>query len=119
MIRNISGRPVVDTGTVIVNGDAVVEIEFPWGDAKHQVSLKFRTDDQGPQVRFGQPKAGRTVVHLANFPLDQASAAGGIPIGTLGESQLMLAFVIEPFRETPPGDVRLLNYTLYTVGVGQ
>ena len=115
-IWKIDGKDYLDSGTVIVDGDAVVEVDFQVGkdpNKKHQVALKFRSDDGPVEMRVGTAKPGRTVVHFANFPFDSVSSNGGVSIGEIDGKGLWLAFIVEPFKVAPPGNVRRLTYTFY------
>lgn len=113
-IKNIADREFLDSGTVLVGTDAVIEIEFLRNGTPHQVALKFRTDGGSPAVRWGSPSPTRTVVHFANFPGDTVSTGGGVKIGMIAEKQLLLAFVAEPFKDAAGGPLWQVTYTLYT-----
>ena len=122
-IWKIDGIGYLDSGTAIVAGDAVIEIEFQLGRDSanaHEVALKFRSDDGPVEIRVGNPppvrpeSRSRTVVIFANFPLDTVSTNGGVSIGEIDGKGLWLAFLVEPYPTSPPGNVRHLSYMLYT-----
>ena len=99
MIRKVDGRRFLDSGTIVVVGDAVVEVEVNHRGKTHQIALKFRTDDKGPEVRFGNPQNDRTVVHFANFPFDTTSANGGVSIGKIAETSCGLPTLFNPLAK--------------------
>jgi hypothetical protein len=115
-IVKVDGQNILDTGTLIAVGtDAVIEVVFDYHLAQHQVALKFRNDTTGPSVRFGNPQANRTVVHLANFPKDIESGSSGVHIGKIGNDNLWLSFWVAPMQGGDEHAWRL-TYTLYARG---
>lgn len=111
-ITKIDGQRFIESGSVIVSGDAVVELRVEYRSHVQQIAIKFRSEGSQPQIRYGNPRPDRTVVHFANMPMDTVSSGGGVGIGKIVDDDLWLAFVIEPFPNSP-GDVRHLTYTLY------
>src|SRR6266550_1731365 len=89
-IWKVDGRRYLDSGTIIVTGDAAIET----------------------RVEFGSPKPDRTVVHFVNVP-EHPYASGGAHIGKIGDRELILAFYVRPLPITPDGTPRFLAYTLY------
>jgi len=112
-IWKVDGRRYLDSGTIIVTGDAAIEIRVEFGGKPHEVALKFRTtDSRETSVKFGSPKPDRTVVHFVNVP-EHPYASGGAHIGKIGDRELILAFYVRPLPITPDGTPRFLAYTLY------
>ena len=91
MIRKVDGRSFLDSGTIIVSGDAVVEVDVEYKGRKHEIALKFRTKDgEEPDIQFGNPRPDRTVIHFVNFPKSQTVAADGFHVGKIGDEDLRL-----------------------------
>jgi hypothetical protein len=115
-IWKVDGIRYLDSDTIVVSGDAAVEIKFSSENQPYEVALKFRTveeDDVG--VRVGNPKSNRTVVHLINFPTNGPLSSPRVQIGKIGDRDLFLAFVANPFA-SPSGVVWSLTYTLFAGG---
>jgi hypothetical protein len=117
-IVKVDGRMFLDSGTVIVSGDANIEIEIDRSGFKHQVALKFRTAGADePDVRVGNPHRGRTVIHLINFEKSETSTADFVGVGEIFKEdrkyRLRLSYVIRNFLFAERGDVWWLTYSLY------
>lgn len=110
-IDKIHGITYLDSGTVFLGDDAVVEIVVKHKKVAHQVAIKLRQDGGEPQVRFGSPKENRTVVHLTNLPQGSASGGAGIGIGPIRGDNLYLTF--ELVLMPGPGYPRRLTFMLY------
>jgi hypothetical protein len=52
-ITKVDGRMFLDSGTVIVSGDAAVEIQIQRGGYNHVVALKFRTASEDHNAQEG------------------------------------------------------------------
>ena len=116
-IVKVDGRDFLDSGTVVVSGDAAVEIVLKRRDGStHQVALKFRTlENEEFDVRFGNPNKDRTVIHFVNFPKSETLAADFIHVGKIGRDDLRLSYVIQNFLFAEPTNIWSLTYTLYGV----
>jgi len=120
-ISKVDGRRFLDSGTIVVADDAVVEILVESDGKPHEVALKFRTSgvEAKTAISWGNPKDNRTVVIFNNVPTDVRTSSPGIHIGNIGHRLLTLAFVIEPFDGPsttivgPPQQAWWLSYTLY------
>ncbi|MEO3433671.1 hypothetical protein [Inquilinus sp. CAU 1745] len=110
-IVNVDGIRYLDSGVVFLRPDGVVEVSFLHGSETHVVALKLRADGGAPGVRHGAPTSGRTVVHLANMPMDKVSAGGRVGIGKIGDENLRLAFELEPLPI--PDHQRKLTFMLF------
>jgi hypothetical protein len=112
-IWKVDGRGFLDSGTVVVSSEAAVEIRIERkGKPHHEVAIKIRNreNEQESQVKFGNPRPDRTVVHLINF--DEPVAEDVIHIGKIGDENLRLSYVIHPTWSLE-AKIRWLTYTLY------
>ena len=118
-IFEVDGITYLDSGVVFLTGSGVVELRVQHADVQQEVALKLRQDDEMPQVRYGNPEDGRTVVHLANIPGAMTFGSGRTEIGKIGEDNLYLAFELGPTlaamfaSPVPPEDRRKLTFMLY------
>ena len=62
-------------------------------------------------VKYGNPRSDRTVVHLINIPRDEAVGGDKMPIGKIGDDGLWLSFEVRPLPLSF-GPVKL-TYTFY------
>jgi hypothetical protein len=113
-IIKVDGRMFLDSGTVIVSGEAAVEIEIQRAGYNHVVAVKFRrAPEPQPDVMVGNPLPDRTVIHLINFARNETSTADYVPVGKIGKSRLRFSYVIKNSILAGDRDVWWLTYTFY------
>ena len=95
-IVRVDGIEYLDSGVVFLGDDGVVEVVVEHKERRHEIALKLRSDDGSPEIRHGNPRDDRTVVHLANIPEETATGSGKTSIGEISGDDLFLAFDLEP-----------------------